>query len=157
MKHDLVIVDIGPRKPRRRAHSALTRAPRASGKRVPSILLMDDNIPARQAVERVLRSNGWRVEWATRPEEALVMLSENVPDLLITELATGTVSGWDLLFHETIERPSLPIFVISDLPANEVYGADQLAREYFQKPIDMERLVRAVRRCVEETAIIRIK
>lgn len=132
------------------------RAPRLSDRHVPTILVMDDDLPVRRTLHRALRSRGWRVQCAASPEEALVLLGENVPDLLITDLSVGTVSGWDVLFHETLERPSLPIIAISALPADKVYGADHLARAYFQKPLDMDRLLEAARRCIDEAAVIRM-
>lgn len=154
MKSDPVIIDIAPSASSNRSRSVHARARRAPRKPVPTILLVDEDLPVRNALQRTFRSNGWRVECAANPEAALVLLTDTVPDLLITELSSGTVSGWDLLFHETLERPTLPIIVISALPAGAVYGADQFAREYFQKPLDMERLVKSVRRHIEETAIV---
>lgn len=153
MKRDPVIIDIAPSKTLKLPRAVRIPARRASRKRVPTILLVDDDLAVRNALERELCSNGWRVQCAAHPEEALVLLNATVPDLLITELSSGTVSGWDLIFHETLERPRLPIIVISALPVGAVYGADQFAREYFQKPLDMHRLLAAVRRHIEETAI----
>lgn len=150
MKDDSNIIDIVPRKARpghRRAGAFRTR-------QAPTILLMDDDLPARRALRRVLRARGWDVQCVAHPEEALLALSENVPDLLITDLSAGSVSGWDLLFHETLEHPSLPIIAVGALPAGEVYGADQIARAYFQKPLDLNRLVAAVRRCLEDNTVI---
>ena len=65
---------------------------------------------------------------------------------MITDLRMGDVSGWDLLFHENMQRPNLPIFVITALPPPTVGGADLFAAEFFPKPLDLEALVAAIHR-----------
>jgi DNA-binding response OmpR family regulator len=55
------------------------------------------------------------------------------------------ITGWDILFHEGLQHPNLPIFVISALSINSLGGADKFAAEYFQKPLEMETLLAAVR------------
>ena len=90
---------------------------------------------------------GWRVVSANGGEAALEHLAGMQPDLLITDLRMAEVSGWDLLFHETIQRPNLPIFVISALPAPDMRGADHFATEFFPKPLNLDALVAAIRHC----------
>ncbi len=114
----------------------------------PTILLVDDDLGVLVSLARVLMSEGWDVITAANGEEALERLNEQQPDLMITDLSMGDVSGWDLLFHENMQRPSLPIFVITALPPPAVGGADRFAAEFFQKPLDLEALVAAIRRCL---------
>ena len=115
----------------------------------PTILLVDDDHGVLVSLARVLASEGWRIVTATNGEEALERLNEQQPDLMITDLSMGDVSGWDLLFHENMQRPGLPIFVITALPPPEVGGADRFAAEFFQKPLDLDALVAAIHRCLE--------
>ncbi|MCX6955315.1 MAG: response regulator [Verrucomicrobia bacterium] len=109
-------------------------------------MLVDDDSAVRTALARVLASEGWAIVTAAGGEEALERLAESRPDLLITDLSMGEVSGWDLLFHENIQRPQLPIFVITARPYTESEGANQIAAEFFQKPLDLDALVAAVHR-----------
>jgi DNA-binding NtrC family response regulator len=113
---------------------------------VPTILLVDDDRAVRESLRRVLVTEGWCVVSAASGEEALECLAERQPDLMITDLRMAAVSGWDLLFHENINRPNLPVFVISALPPHEAVGADHFAAEFFQKPLDLDALVLAIRR-----------
>jgi two-component system response regulator GlrR len=110
------------------------------------ILLVDDDPSVLKSLGRVLATEGWRVVTAANGEEALERLAEQKPDLMITDLRMGDVSGWDLLFHENMQRPNLPIFVITALPSPAVGGADHFAAEFFQKPLDLDTLVTAIRR-----------
>ena len=113
---------------------------------MPTILLVDDDLGVLVSLARVLVIESWQVITATNGEEALERLNERQPDLMITDLNMGDVSGWDLLFHENMQRPSLPIFVITALPPSAIGGADRFATEFFQKPLNLEALVVAIRR-----------
>ena len=110
-----------------------------------TILLVDDDRAVRESLGRVLATEGWRVVSAASGEEALEQLALRQPDLMITDLRMADVSGWDLLFHEQMQRPDLPVFVITALPLPEVGGADAFAAEFFSKPLDLEALLAAVR------------
>jgi DNA-binding response OmpR family regulator len=110
-----------------------------------TILLIEDDPSVRESLQRVLAAQGWRILAVDTGEAALEMLQHQTPDLMITDLCLSAVSGWDLLFHENIQRPRLPIFVITGLPLDELKGAAKFAAECFQKPLDLETLVAAVR------------
>ena len=126
---------------------ALPLTPRSTGPSEPAtILLVDDDSAVLKSLGRVLASEGWQVVSAASGEEALETLTNLKPDLMITDLRMAGVSGWDLLFHENIQRPSLPIFVMTALPPSAVAGANLIAAEFFQKPLDPGELVAAIRR-----------
>jgi len=110
-----------------------------------TILLVEDDPAVRESLRRVLEEHGWRIIAVDTGEVALEMLQRQTPDLMITDLCLSAVSGWDLLFHENLQRPRLPIFVITGLPLHELKGAARFAAECFQKPLDLETLVAAVR------------
>ena len=110
------------------------------------ILLVDDDPAVLESLRRVLATEGWRVIPANSGEEALELLLEHEPDLIITDLRMAAVSGWDLLFHEQVQRPRLPIFVVTALSLATASEAAQRATEFFQKPVDLEVLLAAVHR-----------
>ena len=110
-----------------------------------TILLIEDDPAVRESLRRVLEANGWMILVAETGEAALEILRHQTPDLMITDLCLSNVSGWDLLFHENLQRPDLPIFVITGLPLHAMKGAAKFAAECFQKPLDLEVLLAAVR------------
>jgi DNA-binding NtrC family response regulator len=118
-----------------------------------TILLVDDDSAVREGLRRVLATEGWQVVAAKDGEEALEYLQGHDPDLIITDLCMAEVSGWDLLFHEHIHRPRLPIFVITALSHQETNGAADFAMKFFQKPIDLDALLEAVRCCLAAGAL----
>lgn len=104
-----------------------------------------------ESLRRVLVTEGWQVITAADGEEALTRLAEQQPDLMITDLSMIGVNGWDLLFHERLQRPNLPIFVITALPLTSVGGADRFATDFFQKPLDLDLMVAAIRQRLQES------
>jgi DNA-binding response OmpR family regulator len=110
-----------------------------------TILLIEDDLAVRESLRHVLEAEGWRILAVETGEAALDMLQKQAPDLMITDLCLKAVSGWDLLFHENLERPDLPIFVITGLPFHAMNGAAKFAAECFQKPLDLDLLLTAVR------------
>jgi DNA-binding NtrC family response regulator len=121
------------------APAAIRRNPR------PTILLVDDDTPVRESLRRVLTGAQFNVIAAAGGDEALRLIEQHEPDLMITDLCMASVDGWDLLVRENGIRPTLPIFVITALPASETCGADKIATEFFQKPVDLDALLGAIR------------
>jgi two-component system response regulator MprA len=117
------------------------------------VLLVDDDPAVREGLRRVLVSQPLHVIAAATGAEAMRLLDEQDPDLLITDLCMARVSGWDLIEHEAHYRPDLPIFIITALPAKDSRHADQLATAFFQKPLDLEALLAAIRHqlCTEDS------
>lgn len=111
-----------------------------------TILLIDDDPAVCAALHRVLSLEGWNVLTALSGEDALHRIQASEPDLMITDLWMTKINGWDLLFHEKLQRPWLPIFVITALPRSATHDADKIATEFFQKPLDLDALIAAVHR-----------
>jgi len=111
----------------------------------PAILLVDDDAAVRESLQRVLASEGLVVVTAASGEDALLQLATLRPALVITDLCMRSVSGWDLVFHYHLHEAGLPFFVITALSRREAGGVDTLANRFFQKPLNLEALLTAVR------------
>jgi len=119
------------------------------------VLLVDDDVSVLRSVGRVLETEGWRVVSAQSGEQALECLAEHEPNLMITDLCMAEVSGWDLLFHVKLQRPDLPIFVITALPPSSAGGADNFATGFFQKPLNFDVMLTSIRRSLTESKATR--
>ena len=111
----------------------------------PAVLLLDDDTTVREGMRRALRHELWDVIATPGCQEALQHLHKPELALVITDLRMAPIDGWDFLFHCRIRRPSLPVFVVSGVPLRSCGGADHWATAYFQKPVDLEMLLTAVR------------
>lgn len=115
-------------------------------RRQPVVLLIDDDPAVLKSLSRVLTSEGMTTIAAANGCEAIERLGDGLPDVVITDLCMPGINGWDVLFYERMERPDLPIFVITGLAPRDTGGADRFASAFFPKPLDIEALVTAVRR-----------
>ena len=78
------------------------------------VLLVDDNEPYRQAFRRNLTIQGFGVTEAGNADEALAIIQESAPDVVVTDLQMRTrTEGLDLIRQARGIDPLLPIIMIS--------------------------------------------
>jgi DNA-binding NtrC family response regulator len=112
----------------------------------PTILLVDDDAAVRNSVSRVLISEALQVVTARGVKDALEQIFRNTPDLVVTDLCMAPLTGWDLITHLEDRYPAVPIFVITALPLQSAGDANRVASAFFQKPLDLDALLAAIRR-----------
>ncbi len=137
------------------APAAAGAAPAWAG---PTILLVDDDPAVREGLRRVLAGEGWHVIATGSGVEALDRMREREPGLIITDACRVPLKGWITLIRDRVRRPDLPIFVITALSRQAISGAVPFAAEFFQKPLDLDALLAAVRSHLgPETGVERAK
>ena len=84
----------------------------ANGK---TALVVDDSPTLRVAAERMLRDRGMHVRLARNGAEALVLLREQLPDVLLVDIEMPRLNGFDLLRHLRMLYPQhqTPVIVVS--------------------------------------------
>lgn len=100
------------------------------------ILLVDDSKLQRIANMRILTKAGYDVSLAADGEEAIALVSQQRPDLIVLDLLLPRMSGVDLLrvLKQAADTASIPVVVLSGL--SEKNGAKLLkegAAAYFEK------------------------
>jgi two-component system response regulator CpxR len=106
------------------------------------ILVAEDDESLRGLIAEVLRDVGYDVVCAANGEQALRELSKvPPPNLLLLDLTMPIMSGWELLerMRASGELSRIPVAVVS---ATSPPGVG----EYLAKPLDIDRLLSAVRR-----------
>ena len=123
-----------------------------------TVLVVDDEPDIRKLVRRVLEEHGYRVREASRGHEALALLKEQPPDLVILDAMLPEVHGFDIAkrMKGSARYGNTPIVMISavyrgwrfaeDLKAS--YGVDA----YLEKPFKMSDLVAAVEQALSHRA-----
>jgi DNA-binding response OmpR family regulator len=124
------------------------KVPPSDGKQ--TILVVDDEAEIRKLVRRVLEDRGYRVTEAGRGHEALSMLKEKPPDLVVLDAMLPEVHGFDIAkrMKGTERYGHIPIVMISAVyrgwrfaeDLRQSYGVDA----YLEKPFKMSDLVAAV-------------
>jgi CheY-like chemotaxis protein len=119
-----------------------------------SILVVEDDSSSRDALLTLLSAQGFGVRAARDGQEALDLLQSGLrPGLVILDLSLPKVSGAELLkyTHQDLELRSIPVIVVTAAPPPR---ADLLADLIFTKPVDVARLLDAVKRLVREPTAI---
>jgi CheY-like chemotaxis protein len=113
----------------------------------PHILLVDDDPQVVQYLRIVLEENGYTVAATTSGDQALAIMREHIPDLLILDLNMPAPDGFDLLKVKTSQFPHLKILVISGYLHGSLLQAATLvgASAVLEKPVTAEELIAKVR------------
>ena len=115
--------------------------------KAPHILLVDDDPHVVKYLKRALEQNGYTVTATTSSGNALAMVEELVPDLLILDLNMPEPDGFDLLKIQRSQAPNLRILVISGYLKGPLLEAARMvgAVATLEKPVASEVLVKKVR------------
>jgi two-component system nitrogen regulation response regulator GlnG len=117
------------------------------------VWLVDDDASIRWVLERALRQGGMQTRSYEDAEAVLTALKREEPDVLVTDIRMPGRSGLDLLEEIRVERPRLPVIVMtahSDLES-AVAAYQGGAFEYLPKPFDIDQAIELVRRAAEQS------
>ena len=114
-----------------------------------AILVVDDDVPVRDALRRALTLQGYDVELAGDGEEALLKLRShpNAHELAIVDVLMPRLDGLELTRRLREDGNKLPILMLTarDQVADRVAGLEAGADDYLVKPFALEELVARVR------------
>lgn len=115
------------------------------------ILLIEDDSPLADGLQRALRHSGHAVDWAASGQQAESLLAVQEYDIAILDLGLPDIDGGDLLTRLRDRRHKTPVLVLSAREATDErvrllnLGAD----DYLVKPVaisELEARVRAITR-----------
>ena len=114
----------------------------------PLIMLADDDIEIRRILMRSLSSLDIDLAEARDGEEALELIIQHEPDLVILDVMMPTLSGWELCKYirskPHLEKIAVVMLTAIGRTVNEMtsplYGADA----YMDKPFDIQEVIDVV-------------
>jgi signal transduction histidine kinase len=122
------------------------------------ILLVEDDATLREMLAELLDLNGFEVAAATQGAEALGLLTEQPPDLVLSDVAMPVMDGFALVrvLRERPETRNLPIILLSARTEREQVrqGMDLGADDYITKPFTTDELLRAIQVRLDQKALI---
>ncbi|MCC6898707.1 MAG: sigma-54-dependent Fis family transcriptional regulator [Polyangiaceae bacterium] len=127
----------------------------------PTVLIVDDEKNIRRTVEMVLTGEGYRVLEAGSAEEALATLNNPAQpvDLAIFDLKLPGMSGLEALEKMRADDATrdLPVIVISGhATVHDAVNAIKLgASDFFEKPLNRERVLVSVDNCIKTARLSR--
>ncbi|MDE1152443.1 MAG: response regulator transcription factor [Micavibrio sp.] len=107
----------------------------------PTVLVIDDNAPLRDAIRETLEDDGYAVFTASHAQEALSVLKVKRTDTILLDLMLPDANGLTLI-AKIREQTDAPVIVISGKGAlvDKVVGLEMGADDYLGKPFEMKEL-----------------
>jgi CheY-like chemotaxis protein len=117
-----------------------------------TVLLVEDDLAIRDVMQDQLEEDGYDVVPASNGRQAIEYLTLDAstrPDLIILDLMTPIVTGWQVLeqLRASPRLSSIPVIVVTASSANKPGGAITVLR----KPFRLEALFATVRTCLAGT------
>jgi CheY-like chemotaxis protein len=114
----------------------------------PTILLIDDHNDVREALEELLRLDGYTVESASNGREALTKLYGGLrPCVILMDLMMPVMTGYEFRQEQMrdAELSAIPIIVYSGITDVRENARQLAATAYADKPVDPDHLMALVR------------
>ena len=123
----------------------------------PLVLMADDDIEIRRILNRSLSSLDIELIEAKDGEEALELIIQHEPHLVILDVMMPTLSGWELCKYirskPNLENTAVLMLTAIGRTVNEMtsplYGADA----YMDKPFDLQEVIDVVRGLLADRGI----
>ena len=118
------------------------------------VLVVDDERPVREALERALRLEGYDVGLAQDGAEAIRLLADDPADVVVLDILMPNLDGLEVCKRLRSAGDSTPILMLTarDAVGDRVEGLDAGADDYLVKPFALEELLARVRALLRRTA-----
>jgi two-component system C4-dicarboxylate transport response regulator DctD len=127
-------------------------SPNPEGRSGFRVMVIEDDESFLRSVVRSLELSGHKVTPFTHPRKALENLALVQPEVVLTDLVLGDMSGMEVLTHLRTVDPSLPVVMmtaVGNIPT-AIQAVRTGAYDFLEKPFDSERLLGVLQRGVEQ-------
>jgi chemosensory pili system protein ChpA (sensor histidine kinase/response regulator) len=111
-------------------------------------MVVDDSITVRRVTQRLLERNGMRVVTARDGMDALSVLAENSPDVLLLDIEMPRMDGYEVAAHVRADTrlQSLPIIMITSRVGDKhrARAIELGVNDYLGKPYQEDQLLSAI-------------
>lgn len=119
------------------------------------VLIVDDDSPIRNLVKQVLKRIGHQSREARDGAEALTIIDEAVPQLMLLDLMMPKMNGWEVIeaLRERQLIDTIPVIVLTAVGAQRTDNLPGLGvRAVLGKPFEITDLMATVKRVLDENA-----
>jgi chemosensory pili system protein ChpA (sensor histidine kinase/response regulator) len=124
----------------------------------PLALVVDDSITVRRVMERFLQRNGMRVATAKDGLDAISMMAEHKPDIILLDIEMPRMDGYEFASHvRNDDRVSdVPIIMVTSRVGDKhrARAIELGVNDYLGKPYQDAELLDAIARLLEEKGIL---
>ncbi len=121
------------------------------------ILIVDDEASSRESIILNLSRSGWQFLEASNGEEALRIVQEEKPELVVSDIRMPKMDGLEFLRRARELQKDLQVIMITayDDMQTTVRAIQEGAYEYVRKPIDLDELELTIQRALESQDMCR--
>jgi CheY-like chemotaxis protein len=105
---------------------------------MPKVLIVDDSISVRKALERLLAARNMEILVSESGEQAMEVLAAHTPDLIVADVVMPGMSGFDLCrrVKADLRLGAVPVLLISGIvnPEVQAQASDAGALDIIKKP-----------------------
>jgi two-component system response regulator MprA len=125
------------------------------GNNLTTILVADDDQKLLKMVRRTLIYEGFEVVTAQNGQEALAMMEDESPDLIVLDWMMPEVDGLELLHRLRATDDDVPVLMLTarDAVEDRVAGLDKGADDYLVKPFAPSELLARLRALLRRSKI----
>jgi CheY-like chemotaxis protein len=120
------------------------------------ILLVEDNEMNRDMLGRRLQRQGFTVCFAVDGPSGVQMAGEELPDLILMDVALGDMDGWEAtrLIKSNPSTTCIPIIALTAhaLASDRDTSVKVGCAEFDTKPVDLPRLLGKIKSCLATAA-----
>jgi chemosensory pili system protein ChpA (sensor histidine kinase/response regulator) len=136
-----------------RARASTPPAPKERGDRRTFAMVVDDSITVRRVTQRLLERNGMRVITARDGMDAVALLQDNVPDVILLDIEMPRMDGYEVAAHVRNDPrlKDVPIIMVTSR-VGEKHRARAIelgVDDYLGKPYQEAQLLDAIAPLVE--------
>ena len=115
------------------------------------ILLTDDDETIRKTVGQYLAARGHSLKIASDGAQALTLVEESTPDLVISDIQMPGMDGIDLLKAIRERFPDLPVILMTGYATADtaIEALRNKAHDYLKKPIQLDE----IQACLERAEV----
>jgi DNA-binding NtrC family response regulator len=123
----------------------------------PTILIVDDEVAIRKSLAHFFVRKDFHVAEAGTPEEALRLVQETAPDLVLLDLKLPGMDGLTLLDELKKLEPALAVIMMTG--HGDIHTAVEAmkrgAENFLPKPVDLNQLFVTVEKALEKVSLVR--
>ena len=117
----------------------------------PRVLFVDDDERVLHGLRIWLRGMGWEMRFAAGGQEALQLMQEWAPDVVVTDMRMPRIDGAELLGRVRELHPSALRIALSGYAQEELgRRAEAVTHHWFDKPCERQRLIDTIEAWVSE-------
>ena len=123
------------------------------------VVVADDDPETLALLEEALSLHGYRVWTASNGEEALALVHEHQPDLILVDTNMPIMDGYEVIRQLKVDEATrpIPIVVITTSPVDKERDRVQVlgmeVNQYLTKPLSIEMLIREIKKAMVEGPI----